>query len=246
MSARPPSVHLSSIDQERFGIKIARVALVSLDVLPSLREFCRDNGVALLIARCLTSDLEVAHAMEREGFLLMDTLVHYARDLASTPIPGQTSNAVVRPIRPGEEESVTTVAAASFRGYSGHYHADKRLDPAKCDEAYVSWAHRSCVSRDVADEVLVATLNDQVVGFLTLRVNSPEEAEGVLLAVAPPVQGQGISSALMIHGMSWCLAQGATRMLISTQIANVASQRVWTRLGFEVSHAHHTFHKWFD
>jgi len=246
MSSRPPSLRLPSIEQERFGIKVARVLLESLDALPSVLESCRDNQVGLLIARCRTSDLEVAQAMEREGFLLMDTLLYYARDLVRTPIPSQTGEVAVRPIQPGEEDRVTGVAAAAFRGYSSHYHADKRLDPAKCDEAYVSWAHRSCVYPDVADAVLVATLKDETLGFLTLRVSNPGEGEGILLAVAPPAQGQGVSSALMIEGMKWCLAQGATRMLISTQITNLSSQRSWTRLGFEVSHAYYTFHKWFD
>jgi hypothetical protein len=34
-------------------------------------------------------------------------------------------------------------------------------------------------------------------------------------------------------------------MLISTQITNVAVQKVWTRLGFEPSRSYYTFHKWF-
>lgn len=246
MSSPTPLLRLSGIEQERFGIKVARATVLGVDALASVLESCRDNEVALLIARCLTSDLEVAHAMEREGFLLMDTLVYYARDLVGAPIPSQTGDVVVRPLRPGEQDSVTSLAAAAFRGYSSHYHADKRLDPAKCDQAYVSWAYRSCVSRDVADAVLVATLRDEILGFLTLRLSNPGEGEGILVAVAPQAQGRGISSALMIQGMKWCMAQGATRMLISTQITNLSSQRVWTRLGFEVSRAYHTFHKWFD
>ena len=43
-----------------------------------------------------------------------------------------------------------------FSGYLGHYHADPRLDRAKCDEVYLSWAERSCVDPSVASKVLVA------------------------------------------------------------------------------------------
>ena len=177
----------------------------------------------------------------------MDTLVYYAQNLAAGEIPPDTSNVLVRPVRRGEEEDmVQAVAADSFRGYFGHYHADSRLDRKKCDEAYTSWALLSCTRRDVADEVLVADLDGSIVGFATLRLNTPDEGEGVLFAVAPSTQGEGIYRSFMIHGMRWCLSKGATRMVVSTQITNTAVQKVWTRLGFEPSHAHYTFHKWFD
>lgn len=246
MSSDLPQVYLSDIDEERFGIRTARAPRVSLDTLPSVLEFCREDGVVLLIARCPISELGAAQAMEREGFSLMDVLVYYARSLVKTPIPSDIGKIPVRPIRLDEEDAVKTVASESFRGYFGHYHADARLDPAKCDEAYVDWAVRSCVSREIADEVLVADLGGVIVGFATLRLNSVGEGEGVLFGVAPSAQGQGIYRSFMVRGMEWCLSKGATRMVVSTQITNIAVQKVWVRLGFELNHAYYTFHKWFD
>ena len=69
------------------------------------------------------------------------------------------------------------MATEAFRGYYGHCHADQRLDRAKCDEVYRDWALRSCLSRDVADQVLVAVLDGSIVGFGDLRLNTPEEGE---------------------------------------------------------------------
>lgn len=245
MSPAPPRIYLSTLAEERFGIRTARASQVTLDTLPSIMGFCQANDVVLLIARCLASELQTAQAMEREGFSLMDTLVYYARNLTKTSILPNTGKIPVRPVRPGEEEAVKIVAAKSFRDYSGHYHADDRLERVKCDEIYPDWAFRSCVSRDVADEVLVAELDGSIVGFATLRLNTPEEGEGVLFGVAPTAQGRGIYRSFMICGMEWCLSKGATRMVVSTQIANIAVQKVWTRVGFEPSHACYTFHKWF-
>jgi len=245
---KPPlgQVYLSAIDEERFGIRVARASEVTLEDLPSIMHFCRANSVVLLIARCLASELRAAQAMEREGFALMDTLVYYERDLVNKTIPSDTGEILIRPIQLGEEHKVKAVAAESFRGYFGHYHADERLDRTKCDEAYMSWAFLSCVSRDVADEVLVAELDGSIVGFATLRLNSKEKGEGVLFGVAPSSQGQNIFRSLIIHGMEWCLSRGSTRMVYSTQITNIAVQKVLTRVGFEHSHAYYTFHKWFD
>jgi GNAT superfamily N-acetyltransferase len=141
---------------------------------------------------------------------------------------------------------VKQVAADSFRGYSGHYHADERLRRSQCDEIYTDWARRSCLSRDVAGEVLIADIDGRVAGFATLKLNSPEEGEGVLFGVAPWAQRRGIYRSFMVRGMEWCAGKGAKRMIVSTQIVNTAVQKVWTRIGFEPSHAYYTFHKWFD
>ena len=246
MGADSSQVYLSTIDEERFGIRSARALKVTLDTLPSVVDYCRANDVVLLIARCLASDLQTAQAMERAGFFLMDTLIYYARNLEKTPVPSDIGKVPVRPIRHGEEEVVRIVAAESFRGYFGHYHADYRLDPAKCDEVYVDWAVRSCVYREVADEVLVADVEGNIVGFATLKINSKEEGEGVLFGVAPSSRGQGIYRSFMVCGMEWCLSKGAEHMVVSTQITNIAVQKVWVRLGFEPASAYYTFHKWFD
>jgi GNAT superfamily N-acetyltransferase len=246
MTSNAPPVDLSPIDGERFGISVARASLVAPDTLPSVNDFCHEKGVALLVARCPASELRTAQAMERDGYSLMDTLSYYARNLTKMPIPPDTGTVLIRPVRPGEDEAVKRVAAESFRGYLGHYHADERLGRKECDEVYTSWAVRSCISRDVANEVLVADIDGDIVGFAALRLNSPEEGEGVLFGVAPSAQGRGIYRSLMIRGMEWCRSKGATRMVISTQITNVAVQKVWVRVGCEPSHAYYTFHKWFD
>ncbi len=238
-------IALSSIDQERFGIVTARDGEVTAATLEPDLAFCRAHGVRFLIARCRTEELAVAQALEAVGGRLMDTLVYYVRVIVKGELPESTCKVPIRPVRPGEDEAVRRVASEAFQGYRGHYHADPRLDPAQCDEAYQSWAQRSCLSREVAGEVLVAD-DGQVAGFATLRLNDPSEGEGVLFAVAPRVQGAGVYKAFMVEGMRWCRAQGAKRMVVSTQVTNLAVQKVWSRLGFEPSQSFYTFHLWFD
>ena len=239
-------VSLSAIDEERFGVRTARASQVTSEQLPGVLEFCQANGIKFLIARCSVSELGVAQSMEKAGFFLMDTLLYFARDLVKTPIPADKGEFIVRPIHAGENAQVSAIASLSFRDYLGHYHADPRLERNLCDEAYISWAVHSCASREVADEVLVAVDGEIILGFATLRFNSEQEGEGVLFGVDPQAQGRGIYRSFMVRAMEWFLAQGRTRMLVSTQITNFAVQRVWTRVGFELSHACYTFHRWFD
>lgn len=241
-----PYVYLSPIETQNFGIVVARAPSVTVETLPEILNFCQINQVAMLAARCAVADLPAAHRMEQHGFLLMDTLLYYVRHLAKPPVPEDQGQALIRPVRPGEEDQVREIAIQAFKDYFGHYHADSQLDKTLCDEAYVSWAVRSCSSREVANEVLVAEIDSRLAGFATLRRNNDDEGEGVLYGVAPWAQGRGIYRSFMVQSMEWGKEQGFKRMVYSTQVTNNAVQRVWTRVGAEISHAYYTFHKWFN
>jgi GNAT superfamily N-acetyltransferase len=238
------AVAFSEVDSERFGVRVAR-AHVERENLPKVLDFCGAEQVSLLIARSSTKDLGVVQTMEGIGFLLMDTLVYYSFDLVKRAIPADSSGAHVRKFVLDDKAQIERVAAEAFQGYYGHYHADTRLDRRKCDEGYVSWAVRSCTSKQVAAEVLVAERDHRIIGFATLRSNSPNECEGVLFGVAPEAQGIGIGRSLILSELGWCKQQQAQRMIISTQVTNVAAQKMWCRVGFEPAHSYYTLHKWF-
>lgn len=240
------NIQLSALDEERFGVRTAKVSALSVNQLPAVIEFCQTNQVKFLIARCAATELQAAQAMEHQGFSLMDTLVYYSRDLKNAPIPPLSDTITVRPVIEHEAGQVSAIAAKAFRGYGGHYHADARLEPEQCDAVYESWAYRSCVSREVAHEVLIAEREGEMVGFVTLRKQSAEAGEVPLYGVDPSLQGYGIGRGLIIGALRWCESQGLPAISISTQITNLSSQKVWIRLGFEPAQAEYTFHKWFD
>ena len=68
--------------------------------------------------------------------------------------------------------------------------------------------------------------------------------EIVLNAVRPESQGHGLYPALVIAALHRSVELEAVRCIVSTQVGNVAAQKVWVRTGFEPSHAVHTFHLW--
>jgi GNAT superfamily N-acetyltransferase len=239
------TIGISALDTQRWGVRTAKAAPITAESLPRAIAYCRQEEVKFLIARCASADLAAAHAMEHEGFELMDALVYYARDLAA-PLPEHPVSAPIRSLRRGEEVQVREAASESFAGYFGHYHADPRLDRRQCDETYVDWAYRSCLALDSGNDVLVSELDGRVLAFATVRLNSREESEGVLFGVTPAAQGRGLYRALMLAGMQWSKLRGAGRMVVSTQFTNIAVQKVWTRLGFEPSKSYYTFHKWFE
>lgn len=240
-------ISLSALDLDRFGVVTARAPLVAAADVEHALAFCRSNRVRLLIARCRTEDLRAAQDLEASGARLMDTLVYFARAVdPREPEPEPAPAVPVRLHRHGEAEEIQRIAADAFRGYTGHYHADPRLDPAACDAVYASWALRSCLDRAVADRVLVAELEGRVVGFLTLKARAGGEHEIVLNGVSPGAQRHGVYRSLVLGAIAQVRADAATRVVVSTQVTNIAVQRTWTRLGFEPSHSFYTFHLWLD
>lgn len=243
MSRGNTRASLSTIDEERFGVRTAKAFIAETGEIDAVMEFCKANKVEFLISRCPTSELKSVQEMEGLGFSLMDTLIYYSCDLRKSKIPLDVS---IRQVMSGEEGDVRAIAKESFRGYLGHYHADSRLEKDKCDEVYTDWAYKSCLSRDVAEAVLLAEYGDKIIGFATMRINEGREGEGVLFGVAPSFQGRGVYRQLMTSGMRWCIERGLGTMVVSTQITNTAVQKVWTRLGFEPVRSYYTFHKWFE
>src|SRR5258708_3391707 len=121
------TVVFSQIESERFGVRVARAHVVPDNLLQVLHFWVAEK-IDLLIARCATNDLVATKNMEMQAFNLMDTLLYYRFDLAKRAIPEDTGEFLVRRLQPGDEEQVRTTASAAFKGYMGHYHADRRLD----------------------------------------------------------------------------------------------------------------------
>jgi len=240
------SIALSELDLMRFGVITAKAYNITLETLPQAYEFCREKGVRLLIARVAANHLDTVQQMEADGFRMMDSLVYYAFKYAKKAVPEDQSPYTLRMAKSEDAERVQPVAAHSFQGYFGHYHADPRLDREACDATYTDWAQRSVTDPTMADAVLLVEEGDALLGFATLRMNNPNEGEGILFGVAPEAQGRGIYRTMMVYGMNWTKERGAKQMVVSTQLTNIAVQKVWARVGFEMDHAYYTFHKWFD
>lgn len=229
----------SEIDSARFGARIYRVVADSIEEARAVREFIAANPVDLVIARCPTNAIEVAQLWGAEGFLLMDTIVYFGGGTSQfdEPAAGDT-----RLLDEADLPSLEAVARAAFTDYVGHYHADPRLDDDQATAGYVDWALRC--ARDPTCEVWVTGRTGDVTGFLALQQQPDQRGEIVLNAVAPDHQRRGLYDALVRAAGARCRAQGLTELIASTQISNVAPQKVWAQCGLAPRSSFYTFHRW--
>jgi hypothetical protein len=245
MNAEEYRIFLSAPEQERFGCKTARAEMVSFENIESMMEFCSGNDIEFLIARTPTTDIKAAQEMEKRGFLLMDTLLYLSFFYGSTPLPSFEGEAVVRPAGPEDLSDIQLIARQSFSGYYGHYHADERLDDEKCSEAYSSWITRSC-RMELADEVLVAEMDGEVLGFSSLKMAGPDSAEWTLGCVSTAAQGKGVFKSLTAGVILWGAENKLKKLSASTLINTIPVLKTWQQMGFTQTHSFYTFHKWFS
>lgn len=254
----------SALDSDRFHVNVVKANLRDDSRVSDLEAFCGEVRANLAIVRVDAGNLSVFGELQRFGYRIMDTLVycHAKRPnryiSAGKGAEGRIGH-VIRSLRVEDVPAVIDVAANAYDNYRGHYQADERLDKRVSDDVYVDWATRSCedVLRDqssggdvhspvTANEAFVVEIDKNVVAFMTMRFVGPDSGEAVLSGVHPNAQGKGIYRALIEEGMDWCWQNDCERMIVSTQIVNIAVQKVWARCGFEPFQYIYTLHKWFD
>ena len=239
-------IALSEIDRLRFGVTVAKTTLDGAEPVEALMDWCADAGAELLIARCPTTELALVQRLEQVGCFLTDTLVYYSKGGIVHADVALADGYTTRLATAADADAVARLAGVTFAGYQGHYHADARLARADADLVYSSWAANSCSVAGVADAVVLIEHAGQIVAFATLKTLDAGSYEGVLFGVHPEHQGKRLYQALMRLSQNWAAERALPQMVVSTQVTNLAVQKVWCRQGFEPSKSFYTFHKWFD
>lgn len=214
------------------------------------------RDIRLLTCRMPADDLPAIHALERRGFLLMDTLVDCCFDARRVPFsqvspPGPPADVSLRLARPDDVEELASVARASFRSHFGRYHADERIGPALATRVYEEWA-RSAAS-GYADWICVAEAGGRIAGYSVWKRPSARERElrvrvghYSISGIHPAFSGRGLFTALTYEGMK--LLQGVSDVVEGpTHVSNHGVQRGYSRLGWRVGvDARLGFHLWLD
>jgi ribosomal protein S18 acetylase RimI-like enzyme len=211
-----------------------------------------DREGDFLLCRAMPSDTAIIHALESNGFLLMDTLLNFLSDCRDRGSIARRQEAPegfeLRLATASDIEPLAKVAHSSFADHFGRFHADTRLGRSAATRIYQEWI-RSCAN-GWADWVVVATRGDRIAGYSAWKKPSPlDERHGIRLghysigAVHPDFFGRGLFTALTHAGMEQVYSS-ADWIEAPTHIANYPVQHGFLRLGWRITGAQHSFHKW--
>jgi len=87
------------------------------------------------------------------------------------------------------------------------------------------------------DEFLIATINDEVVGYIIAEVQKDLYGKAighiVNLAVDPKYRGKGIGKALLQHLLNRFVSKGITRVYLEVSKSNEVAKRLYKAYGFK-------------
>jgi GNAT superfamily N-acetyltransferase len=213
----------------------------------------REGGYDFLLCKTCTDEIKTIHALESEGFYLVDTLLDFVLDLrriayAAQPVPSVSKEVTLRKAVPSDRNGLVEVSRKAFEGHFGRFHSDPRIGPERGRTIYERWI-ASCLD-GWADWIAVAEVEGRIAGYTAWKRPSEREARHQLGlghysigAIHPDFYGKGLFNALTHMGVGF-LDGLVTRIEGPTHINNYPVQRGYIKQGWRVEDAHHSFHKW--
>jgi ribosomal protein S18 acetylase RimI-like enzyme len=210
------------------------------------------QDAAFLLCKTTPADTAIIHALESNGFFLMDTLLNFIFDFRAGSQKQDASHApegfVLRLATSSDIEALVETARASFAEHFGRFHADPRIGRGAATRIYEEWI-RSCAN-GWADWIVVAMRSDRIAGYSAWKKPAAlDQRHGIRLghfsigAVHPDFFGRGLFTALTREGMEQ-LRSSTDWIEAPTHIDNHAVQRGFLRLGWRIVGTQHSFHKW--
>ena len=239
--------HLAVTWDARAGAEILH------ELIGKLTRSLGDRGTQCVVCKVQSNDLAVVHALEQRGFLLMDTLQDFVFDFSRAPIeqvnpPQRDKQLTIRRANPADLAALMAISEKAFANYFGRYHADPQMPPGTPIKIYIEWVRAAF--RGWADWILVAEVCSKIAGYGLWRKpleieekNSLRVAHYDLAAVDPEFRGRGLYTALALDGMD--IARDYAQYLIGpVHVSHYPVQHNLQKLGWRISGARHSFHKW--
>lgn len=236
-------LHYSPLESARFGLRIFRGSADTLDhtaLLAELREKKIDTAILRLPAKAI-GDLV---GLDRLGLtpIVADTLVHYARDLGGyQPRPVRNPTLELRRAGPADRALLDGMVRRIFDDYPNHYRANPLFSRQAILDGYAEWA---CQHIDTAATITwLVVVNGEPAGFSCCRIdNAAARAHGVLNGILPDASGRGYYRDMLRQMLAYFAGRQIKNFAISTQVHQLAVQRVWSDEGLRLCNAENTIH----
>jgi ribosomal protein S18 acetylase RimI-like enzyme len=191
------------------------------------------NGFAY--ARIPTAEVRLAQLLEDAGFRLVDAGITLETD---TKRADDRLRPNVRLARPEDVTATEAIARTAFR--FSRFHLDPRIPTALANEIKAQWAG-NFFRGTRGDYMVVAEHAGNLTGFLQLLAAPDRTLIIDLIAVTEAHREQGLASSMIGFAARECGAP--PRLRVGTQAANVASLRLYERLGFTVTATSYVLHR---
>jgi dTDP-4-amino-4,6-dideoxy-D-galactose acyltransferase len=230
-------------DSAFFGCRIARAIGGRLDdvTAQNIAEWCASQAIDCIYLLASSDDDDTVRAAEHAGFHLVDIrLTFECRLTEKRAEESNTTEPLVRALARDDIPVLRQLAAGAYSTTRFHY--DRHFRPERATELYQTWIEKSC--NGYADEVLVAELRREPVGFLSCHLDSAAAGQIGLVGVREDVHGTGVGRALVGACLAWFQTRKVERVRVVTQGRNIGAQRLYQRHGFQTHAVQLWYHRW--
>ena len=233
-----PVVRMSETESARYGWRVGRLEIhpASETTPEQVVELGRASGAEIVVARFDARHLDwFARLQQRDvGVIAAGTIVYWGCD--TDPDEGTSAP---RSCTLNELRTVIGIVESTFDGYVSHYSANPLLGGSSTPSGYAEWLSTFVDARD--RDVIVVGEGEAITGFAAVELVG-SAAEVALAGIAPYAQRQGWYGRLMRSCKAWATGQDVARLVISTQVSNIAVQTAWAGLGLVPIGAFETVH----
>ena len=188
-----------------------------------------------MYAKVPTVSVRSIRFLEALGFSLVETNVVFEKPRA--PTHEFAGHCAVRFAVPEDKSQVMGLAQKSF--VYARFYVDAAIPRAVADTIKAEWAGNYFAGKR-GDEMVVAPVNERIVGFLLLLRGNNGSLIIDLIAVDGDQRRAGIASDMIAYAE--CQCRGCSRMLVGTQVTNRPSIRLYEKIGFRMLASQYVFH----
>ncbi|XBS69564.1 dTDP-4-amino-4,6-dideoxy-D-galactose acyltransferase [Acerihabitans sp. KWT182] len=176
-------------------------------------------------------------ALSALGFRLVEGEIDLSVKIAPPAVPVKSKNAhaerassSLAEIRLAGAADIPALSAMASTAFILSRFREPWYSPGDSSRFYAQWAENAVLGR--FDRCcLIAGPPQAVIGMVTLREISAQEARVGLLAVDPAFAGRGFGRLLFNAALAWCAEHRKTRLRVATQTGNIAALRLYIACG---------------
>ncbi|MFH5834123.1 GNAT family N-acetyltransferase [Halalkalibaculum sp. DA384] len=127
-------------------------------------------------------------------------------------------------------------------GIYSRFKLDEKFSDNEFEKLYQKWIENS-LSKKIADRVFVCKKENEIVGFVTLRLRNKKSVIG-LIAVDEKYRGVGIGSKLLDTAKIFAEKEKCKYLEVATQLQNKPACNFYLNNGFFKKEVIHIYHLW--
>jgi ribosomal protein S18 acetylase RimI-like enzyme len=198
----------------------------------------RENDFKLAYCFVAPEDKLSNESLRQASGLLADEKITYSISVEENSFPG--SDKIVPFHLKHASQKLITLALQS--GAYSRFKIDQNFRNNEFERLYLEWIVKS-VSKELADEVLIYSEDDEILGFITLSKKNGKGTIG-LIAVDENQRGKSIGKKLIGRGLLYFKENNIAETDVVTQKANSIACRFYETCGFRIKSIVNIYHLW--